>query len=101
MNAYTATISSIKEHIRALEPPIPNQAMGSGDADSDAYEASWQQVVKWYDDPRRLVTQGMEKPNPTQRFEGGQDNQEKSRDLSASIHADEILAKSQEVEYGQ
>jgi len=61
------------------------------------YEAAWQQVVRR---SRDLVTQGMERPNPRQRFQGGQDNREESRDLSASIHADEILAKSQEVECG-
>jgi len=45
--------------------------------------------------------QGMERPSTSQRFEGGQENREDSRDLSILIHADETLAKSQEVECGQ
>jgi len=30
-NAYSVAVSSIQEQIEALEPPIPNQATGSGD----------------------------------------------------------------------
>jgi len=101
---YGDTILSNAEKMQYLVCALRGAALEVIDSyagDSDTYEAAWQHVVKQYDDPRRLVTQSMKRPNPRQRFEGGQDNQEISRDLSASIHADEILAKSQEVECGQ